>query len=465
MRSGAFIRVGVTVVACWCAACSAGTPAPADGGDGALDADGLDGDGAMDREGPDGEADGAGDGFDGAGADAPSDADGAGCGSQILSVREAGDLGWNSTIEDIAIPICTRDLYRLVVPAETTVEIGLRAKGLQLVVATLAYPDDPDLQAPLDTLSAAPGGPARRLRFISPRSGEYLLSIQSIQPESEDRYDLALSCAEGCGRESTRFPILLVHGWTGFSNIGPLDYFYGVPGTLRERGYPVAVAVLDPYNSVEVRSAELSAQIDQTLAQFRARKVDIVAHSQGGLDSRRAISTLGYGDRVAALVTVATPHRGTPMADVALGYLPGPAQDAMNFLLNLLGATGGHESDAEASFHSLSRRYVNEEFNPQNPDDPRVRYLSYAGKCCLLGIGCEDACDVEIAWAQPIIAGFDGDNDGMVPVESAPWGEFRGVLPADHFDEVGQVAGITNPYFDQKEFYLAVARDLAREGD
>lgn len=465
MRSFALILVSVLAEACLGTGCSADTPAPADGGDQARDADGLDGDLPEGGEAPDGGEDDPGDGFDGGSADAPADTDGGGCNLGTLAVREAGDLDWNATFEDVALSICARDLYRLVVPAETTVEIGLRARGLNLVVATLAYPDDPGLRAPLDTLSAAPGGPARRLSFRSIRSGEYILFVQSIQPESEERYDLALSCAEGCGRESTRFPILLVHGWTGFSNIGPLDYFFGVPGTLRDRGYPVAVAVLDPYNSVEVRSAELARQIDEALLSFRSRKLNIIAHSQGGLDARRAVSTLGYGDRVAALVTVATPHRGTPMADVALGYVPGPAQEAMNFLLNLLGATGGHESDAEASFHSLSRRYVNEEFNPQNPDDPRVRYLSYAGKCCPLGIGCEDACDVEIAWAQPIIAGFSGDNDGMVPVESAPWGEFRGVLPADHFDEVGQVAGITNPYFDQKDFYLGVARDLAAAGE
>jgi triacylglycerol esterase/lipase EstA (alpha/beta hydrolase family) len=57
-----------------------------------------------------------------------------------------------------------------------------------------------------------------------------------------------------------------------------------------------------------------------------------------------------------------------------------------------------------------------------------------------------------------------GDNDGMVPTKSAHWGDFRGEIPADHFDEVGQLFGITSPNFDHRDFYLGRARDLASEG-
>ena len=34
----------------------------------------------------------------------------------------------------------------------------------------------------------------------------------------------------------TRYPIVLAHGMAGFDNIGPLDYWYGIPGDLRHRG-------------------------------------------------------------------------------------------------------------------------------------------------------------------------------------------------------------------------------------
>src|SRR5207249_8887306 len=45
------------------------------------------------------------------------------------------------------------------------------------------------------------------------------------------------------------------------------------------------------------------------------RSVNIVAHSMGGLDARYAISQLGLGGRVASLITIGTPHLGTPLAD------------------------------------------------------------------------------------------------------------------------------------------------------
>ena len=43
----------------------------------------------------------------------------------------------------------------------------------------------------------------------------------------------------------------------------------------------------------------------------------------GGLDARYMIGQLGMADRVAALLTVTTPHRGSPYADWC-GAPPGP---------------------------------------------------------------------------------------------------------------------------------------------
>ena len=134
-------------------------------------------------------------------------------------------------------------------------------------------------------------------------------------------------------------------------------------------------------------------------------------------------------------------------------------------MLELLGATAvGSESDAEASFESMTTSYVQDTFNPANPDDPRVSYVSYKGKTCPLGITCGDVCDVEIRWSYDLIYLQAGDNDGIVPVSSASWGDDRGELAADHFDEVGQLFGITGPNFDHEEFYSGVALDLALEG-
>ncbi|RME27169.1 MAG: triacylglycerol lipase [Deltaproteobacteria bacterium] len=381
-----------------------------------------------------------------------------GCG-QALDLIERERLDVPSSTGSVPLERCSAHRWHLVAPARMKLAVTLHAEGSDVLVASLNYPDMPGLQDKLAQLSAAPGYDGT-LEFIPPRSGEFFLQVRSMDPERPSGYAVSVECLENCDLRCTRYPILLVHGWTGFKNIGPIEYFYNVPDDLERLGYLPLVAVLDPYNSVEVRSGQLAEQVDRFLEDTHSLKLDIVAHSQGGLDSRRVISTLGYGDRISALVTIATPHRGTPIADIGLGLLPGPAEDALAFLLNLIGAAGGHESDAMASFASLTTSYVEQQFNPANPDDPRVDYISWTGLTCILG-DCGDICDVEIQWAYLLIKDAAGDNDGMVPVESAVWGDYQGTIPADHFDEIGQVAGITGPNFDHIEFYRSVA-DLLR---
>jgi triacylglycerol esterase/lipase EstA (alpha/beta hydrolase family) len=374
--------------------------------------------------------------------------------------EERGDLAMGDALEDVELGDCTEHVYGLVAARGMTLTVTLASDRVHPVRAALVYPDEPDWDSPIKALYS--GWQPVEVEFSVPRSGELFILVRGADPRYGLTYDLAVECAEGCDLETTRFPVVMVHGWTGFADIGPIDYYYGVYDHLTSRGYLLYVAELDPYNSTEVRSEQLAAQVDGFLEEGRARKVDLVAHSQGGLDSRRVVSTLGYGDRVGAVATIATPHEGTPITDIALGILPGAGEEALFFLLNLLGATvTGREQEARDSFASLTEDYVRSTFNPENPDDPRVQYLSWTGLTCLLGITCDDVCDVEIRWSYDLIYLERGDNDGMVPVSSGQWGDFMGTIPADHFDEVGQLFGVTGPNFDHLEFYLGVARELA----
>jgi triacylglycerol lipase len=54
-------------------------------------------------------------------------------------------------------------------------------------------------------------------------------------------------------------------------------------------------------------------------------------------------------------------------------------------------------------------------------------------------------------------------SDGLVPVESAKWGRFRGCVAADHLSEVGQPVGLTAG-FDHLAFFGAIAAFLVAEG-
>jgi triacylglycerol lipase len=58
-------------------------------------------------------------------------------------------------------------------------------------------------------------------------------------------------------------------------------------------------------------------------------------------------------------------------------------------------------------------------------------------------------------------------SDGMVSVASAKWGVFRGCIPADHYDVIGQIGHTTRDGqsgFDAPRFYAWIASDLAGRG-
>ena len=265
------------------------------------------------------------------------------------------------------------------------------------------------------------------------------------------------------GPARSPLPILLLHGAAGFDRIGPLEYFFDVADTLERAGHVVFTTEVDPLQTVEVRAAELAAEVDAILDSTGAGRVHLIGHSMGGLDARFLISSLGYGDRVATLTTISTPHLGSRVADIALDILPGVAEEALGFLVDLLaGAAAGSEQDAAGQILQLSEAYAVGTFNPANPDDPRVAYFSVAGVTQVNPFADplrNDLCDGLLLAGYALLA-TSGPNDGLVTVASAQHGTFLGTVPADHLDEVGQLLGTTSPAFDHRAFYLALAEFL-----
>jgi pimeloyl-ACP methyl ester carboxylesterase len=241
----------------------------------------------------------------------------------------------------------------------------------------------------------------------------------------------------------TRLPIVLLHGAAGFAQIGPLDYYFGVKRRLVSDGYQVFATEVDPFQRIEVRAAQLQQQIGAILTATGAPRVHLIAHSQGGLDARYLISSLGFGHRVATLTTISTPHRG-------------PAVDTLAFLLNLIGGGG---QDPQGQAYQLTEEYAVNVFEPNTPDDPRVSYYSVAGvtRAVVFNVFRDDLCD-PLLWAGYLLLSPTGANDGLVTVQSARHGTYLGQVPADHFDEVGQLLGTTALGFNHRTFYSRLAR-------
>ncbi|HEY4244503.1 MAG TPA: triacylglycerol lipase [Kofleriaceae bacterium] len=282
-----------------------------------------------------------------------------------------------------------------------------------------------------------------------------------VDPDSTTSIDATVVADTGPDAPVGPYPIVLAHGLFGFDHLGPLDYFYGISDALTADGRVVYAPRVDAVQSAAVRGAQLVDAIEAFRAQTGAQKVVIIGHSQGGLDARWAAAN--DPDHVAAVVTVATPHRGSPVADVALGVttITGTGSTAaLDVLADFFGlSTDGSDTDFSGAIDSLSSAGA-AAFNETVLDVPGIPYFSIAGRSGYAGASdcpaaaapfmgtwdsSTDPLKVELVPVAAILAAAALPDtpvqDGLVTVDSAKWGTFLGCVPADHLDEVCQIAG------------------------
>ena len=240
-------------------------------------------------------------------------------------------------------------------------------------------------------------------------------------------------------------PVVLVHGLFGFDRIGipgaRFDYFRGIAKHLEGLGCHTHAVRLPAYASVPARAKQLVAAIEA----LPHERVDLVAHSLGGLDARYALAHLGLDRRVRSLVTIGTPHLGSPIADLVL---QGPIGWAHK-LLRLIGLPV--EAVEWLSTEALAR------FNREVPDAPGVRYA-----CVVGGMHRADSIiPLPLIAAHAYLKRVSGTNDGIVPVSSQYWGEVLAEIEADHFAQIGWRVSVRGT-FDALGLYAFI---VARLGD
>ncbi|KAK5987419.1 Triacylglycerol lipase 2 [Cladobotryum mycophilum] len=273
-----------------------------------------------------------------------------------------------------------------------------------------------------------------------------------------------------------KHPIVLAHGLLGFSELSllpfmrPIQYWHGIKEALSSNGSTVLTASVPPSSSIQDRAAKLASDIisgahaNKATTINTATTVNIIAHSMGGLDARYMISRLRpRGVEVASLVTVATPHRGSPLAD----YLIGGEGRGPVYLPRLYGAIERMGLGTQA-FEQLTTRYMAEEFNPLVVDDASVRYFSYGAATN------RPSLFDPFRLPYRIVEKADGMNDGLVSVESSRWGTYKGTLmDVSHLDLINWTNKIQwtvrgwmgiKRTFNAIAFYMGVADMLAKEG-
>ena len=266
----------------------------------------------------------------------------------------------------------------------------------------------------------------------------------------------------------TKYPILLVHG-TGFRDFEKINYWGRIPQTLEAEGATIRYGKQDCWGTIENNAHVVQQSIEKMLAEIPCEKVNIIAHSKGGLEARYAISSLDMAGKIASLTTIATPHRGsktmTRLCQLPKGLFKLTAWATNNWYR----ALGDKNPDFYTTCQQFSTRYA-EKFNQENPDSDQVYYQSYTA------VMHNSWSDLFLFFPHLIVSLFEGKNDGIVAAKSAEWTNFRGVLQGEtnrgisHVDEIDLrrrnliKSARPSPASDIRIFYLDLVAELKKNG-
>lgn len=260
----------------------------------------------------------------------------------------------------------------------------------------------------------------------------------------------------------TRYPVVMVHG-IFFRDWQYFNYWGRIPQALKRNGATVFYGKQQSSLSVSASAAELKEEIRRILAETGAEKVNIIAHSKGGLDARYAISLLGMEDWTASLTTVNTPHRGCQFVDVLLAKLPKWLICFVSARYNaLFRRLGDACPDFLAGVYDLTAASC-AVFNHKVQDSPKVYYQSVMSKMKTV-----KSAGFPLNIGYMLVKKYEGENDGLVSVSSAVRGNFAGLLTAGKKGiSHGDMIDLTHKNikgFDVSEFYVQLLAGLKEKG-
>ncbi|MFQ5646016.1 MAG: lipase family alpha/beta hydrolase [bacterium] len=175
-------------------------------------------------------------------------------------------------------------------------------------------------------------------------------------------------------------PVVLIHGYMMRGGVlWPLKRF------LEKQGFKEVILFTCemPWKRIEYFAEQLKEEIDSLT---REHKVDIVAHSMGGLVARYYINFLGGHLKVDNLITLGTPHQGTLLWALSSFKCGAQMRPASNFLTRLAEADDQFLSKVRTAALSADFDAIVIPFDHCNLPDGRVtnRKLPFLGHVGLI---------------------------------------------------------------------------------
>ena len=262
---------------------------------------------------------------------------------------------------------------------------------------------------------------------------------------------------------ATKYPIVLVHGiflrdWSLF------NYWGRIPEELETNGARIYYGEHQSALPVAESAAELAVRIKRIVAKTGCEKVNIIAHSKGGLDCSYAIQHCGISGLVASLTTINSPHRGCIFAEhllkLAPKWLANRVAESYNKSMRFL---GDKTPDFMAGVRDLTAMSSERRWRDQElPEGILYRSVTSKQNGPLAG-------RFPMNISERYVRRYDGANDGLVGVSSAEFGEEftlleisgrRGITHMDMIDMNREdIKG-----FDVREFYVDMVSDLKARG-
>ena len=256
---------------------------------------------------------------------------------------------------------------------------------------------------------------------------------------------------------ATKYPVVLVHGMIT-KDFRFWHAFRGISDFLKKQNIPVYITNQDGVGAVATNARQLKEEILEILQQEHCDKVNIIAHSKGGVDARYMISRLDMAEHIASLTTLSTPHHGSGLSAHLLkmpNFMARIIAGCTNLTFRLLG-------DKQPDMYQLGLDMTPEameRFNETTPNCAQVYYQSFSStapdkKAFLRRIPYRVSRHCE-----------QDDTDGMVSVTSSKWGNYRGSVGGniDHFQMVGTY-GSRKKLVGVGLFYLHIIQELQSMG-
>jgi len=262
---------------------------------------------------------------------------------------------------------------------------------------------------------------------------------------------------EHFGDLTLKYPIVLAHGFSAEDRKSAFSPWGRIPDTLREHGVKVYYGNTDAWGLIETNAGLLKETVDKVLKETGKEKVNIIAHSKGGLDARYMIWKYNYGDKVASLTTISTPHHGSVVADYMLykrNLFTGTAVKLVSYMEQFYDDL---YPDAYSAAFELTTEKL-KDFNKNVTMDDKVFYQSVYSTMN------KPSDDPYYSQSYKYMKKLEGPNDGLVSENSARWG--NNIIKVDGGISHSQIVDDEENPYDMTilNIYLRIANDLRNRG-